>query len=319
MNQIKLHKTICFTLLMASLLISSCLGNGRRTSDTQAKRSPAPFTVPSIPPMLTNNADRADFLAKNYWNNFDFSDTLLIGNQQITEQAFVNYLDIWPHVSEGALRLSISRTLEKAQVEPKMFIHFTDLFEKYLYDPNSAMRNEEYYAMVLDYIITSPSIDELYKIQPKFYLELINKNRLGTIATDFVYTMANGKQGSMHKIKSEYLIIFFNNPGCSACIEYEQGLEYSPVVTKMLETGKLKILAMYVDEDIYEWDKNRPNIPASWINGYDAFTTIRKNNSYDLRAIPNLYLLDKEKRVIMKDAMPHLLEEQLVQILQNAI
>jgi len=40
---------------------------------------------------------------------------------------------------------------------------------------------------------------------------------------------------------------------------------------------------------------------------------------YDLRAIPNLYLLDKEKRVIMKDAMPHLLEERLLSFLQNTM
>ena len=74
---------------------------------------------------------------------------------------------------------------------------------------------------------------------------------------------------------------------------------------------------MYTDEDIETWEKYRPSMPALWLNGYDASFTIRGNNLYDLRAIPSLYLLDKDKRVIIKDAMPYQIEERLLNFLQN--
>ena len=39
-----------------------------------------------------------------------------------------------------------------------------------------------------------------------------------------------------------------------------------------------------------------------WIDAYDAEQTILNQNLYDLKAIPTLYLLDKDKKVLLKDA-----------------
>jgi hypothetical protein len=41
-------------------------------------------------------------------------------------------------------------------------------------------------------------------------------------------------------------------------------------------------------------------MPAEWIQGRDEYG-LYKNNVYDLRAIPSLYLLDKDKKVLLKD------------------
>ena len=45
-------------------------------------------------------------------------------------------------------------------------------------------------------------------------------------------------------------------------------------------------------------------LPAHWINGYDPAGIIRGENLYFVRAIPSIYLLDAEKRILMKDAVP---------------
>ena len=49
------------------------------------------------------------------------------------------------------------------------------------------------------------------------------------------------------------------------------------------------------------WLNYRHNIPASWINSYDKQLRLRDEELYDLKAIPSLYLLDSEKRVMLKD------------------
>ena len=43
-------------------------------------------------------------------------------------------------------------------------------------------------------------------------------------------------------------------------------------------------------------------VPSSWINAYDAGARISKEELYDLKAIPSMYLLDRDKRVLAKDA-----------------
>ena len=76
----------------------------------------------------------------------------------------------------------------------------------------------------------------------------------------------------------------------------------SPMLSEMIERGRLKILALYPDEDLTEWRNYRDHIPASWINAYDAGCLVRENGTYDLTAIPSLYLLDSDKRVLVKDS-----------------
>ena len=42
-------------------------------------------------------------------------------------------------------------------------------------------------------------------------------------------------------------------------------------------------------------------MPQGWIKGYDDGLVISSQRLYNLNAIPSLYLLDAEKRVLVKD------------------
>ena len=314
MNHVQFRQNIIIPSVLIFLITISCGGNNQSGKSKTVCES---FTFPTIPSIMANPVERADYLGMHFWDHFDFTCTSLIQKPEILEHAFVSYIEILPHLSEGSLRGSIGNTLNKAMVNEEMLAHFTELFGKYLYDPNAPWLNEDVYSMVLEHLIASPQIDDINKVLPLFQMEQINKNRRGTIAADFVYTLSNGKQESMFMIKADFLILFINNPGCSACSDYQQGLDYSPVVSQLLNSGRLKILAIYADEDIALWREYIPSIPKTWINGYDASQTIKKEKLYDLRAIPSLYLLDNEKRVILKDALPNRIEEQLLYIIQN--
>lgn len=56
----------------------------------------------------------------------------------------------------------------------------------------------------------------------------------------------------------------------------------------------------------------REQIPASWINAYDDGCVLREKGLYDLSAIPSLYLLDAQKRVLVKDATDVALVEEVI-------
>ena len=81
----------------------------------------------------------------------------------------------------------------------------------------------------------------------------------------------------------------------------------------LIQEGKLEVLAMYIDEDLSAWRNNREKYPKEWIYAHDGELILRDNGIYGLRAIPSLYLLDKEKRVILKDAPVEKVISYLVQ------
>lgn len=68
-------------------------------------------------------------------------------------------------------------------------------------------------------------------------------------------------------------------------------------------SGKMRVLALYPGEDMEEWKACAPEPPSAWLNGRDASAGLNiKNRLYAIRDIPSLYLLDKNKRVLLKDA-----------------
>ena len=58
------------------------------------------FPLPAVPDTLTTRTDRANYLALHYWDNIDFNDSTLIGNEDISEQGFCNFISIMPYVTQ---------------------------------------------------------------------------------------------------------------------------------------------------------------------------------------------------------------------------
>ena len=206
----------------------------------------------------------------------------------------------------------MQKTIERTNVDKKAFTYITDLADKYLYDPNSPMRNEEFYIPVLDAMLASPVLEEIEKVRPKARRELAQKNRIGTKALNFNYTLASGTQGSLYQQKSDYTLLFINNPGCHACTETIEALKNAPIINQLLEQKRLTVLSIYPDEELDEWRKHLNEFPKEWVNGYDKTFAIKEQQLYDLKAIPTLYLLNKDKTVLLKDAPAQTIEEYLL-------
>lgn len=307
-------------LLAAVLLFAGCGEKRKRQSGdapsaaaTETASEPVtpaaprkPYSMPQVPIHLDGDERRMAYLAEHYWDRFDFSEASAV-DSEYAEQAFVNYLmvlDSQPDMETA--RKSISSMMGKAAVSNDMFDYFAGLYEKYLYDPNSPYRNEELYIPVLKSVIANESLEPIEKVRAASQLEMAMKNRPGERANDFPYTTAQGAHGTLYGIKADYTLVFFYNLGCPACKEIREGLlqvmAHSPVAG-MLADGRLKVLAIYPDEDMTEWDKYIGDIPARWVNAYDGEQAIRGEELYELRAIPSLYLLDRDKRVLLKDFM----------------
>lgn len=305
---INIIPVLCF------LLLCSCKnGNASSQSTNETVQDTIKsITLPAIPTMMTAPEQRADFLVKHYWDNVNFADTNYIHHPEVTEQAWADYCDILNHVPLETAQEAMRKTIERTNANKKVFTYITDLADKYLYDPNSPMRNEEFYIPVLDAMLDSPLLEEIEKVRPKARRELAQKNRIGTKALNFNYTLASGAQGSFYQLQAEYILLFINNPGCHACTETIDALKNAPIINQLLEQKRLTVLSIYPDEELDEWRKHLNEFPKEWVNGYDKTFDIKEQQLYDLKAIPTLYLLNKEKTVLLKDATAQAVEEYLL-------
>lgn len=274
-------------------------------STTDHSAPSVPF--PRIPSFIDSENAAMEYLLLHYWDETDFSDPRWPDYPESMEEAFSRFTAIsnmYPDldVSREAMRHMMDIIEKKAT--PENYDLVTGLADKYLYDPNSPLRNEELYITVLQSIIANPSLEDIYKIAPRERLRMALKNRAGTKATDFSYTASDGAQGRLYSLDAEYVLLFFYNLGCPACREVREGvtavLNEEPLAS-LMEEGRLKVLAVYPDADMSQWDAYAGDIPSEWINAYDPDQTINRGELYDLKAIPSLYLLDKDKIVLLKD------------------
>ena len=193
-------------VLLLTLTVNACSGQ-RNQKTEESNVAPPTFEMVSVPTLITDPVERAEYLVKHYWDKFDFKDTTYIHEPQVTEQALSNYIDLMNYVSPAAMSSSVKAMMKQTEQDSAMFQYFSEMMEKYLYDPNSPLRNEEMYIAVLEYLTESSSLSDVEKIRPAHLLELALKNRIGTPATDFTYTLANGQTGKLYNIKADYLLL----------------------------------------------------------------------------------------------------------------
>lgn len=305
-----IRKKLCYLLLTAAFL-TACGGprSGGAAAPPSDDAKPAYF-LPMLPPADLDAAGQQAYLREHYWDRLDFADTLFLRRADSLQMldAFVGYLRIIGPMDGEAMRGLMARA---AQSKP-MLTYFYTMAEKVLNDPNSPFRSDELLIPVLETVIASPSFDEYEKMAPAYDLQLASQNRIGRPANDFRFTLASGARQSLYGIKAEYTLLFLHNPGCPMCREIMQELTASPMLTELIERGALRVLALYPDEDLGEWRRHFDEIPASWINAYDAGCTIEKGRLYSLRAIPALYLLDSQKQVLLKDVTEVAQVEELI-------
>lgn len=291
----------------------SCLSSKKAQSEPLEEKAtpvqaivPDTFVLPLVPEMMRDSEERAKYLVLHYWDRFDFADRNLILRPEITEQAFVDYINILGYVPKENADASLAYTLHKAGIDTMMYVHFTELFEKYLYDPNSPFRNEEYYLPVLQEVVNSPLLAEERRSHYGFQLDMAMQNRIGERANDFVYTVSSGQSSRLYDLKSEYTLLMFTDPGCSTCAAVTERLKESKELNDVLALNSpgrtmLTILALSPDNNLEEWSARLPEIPARWVYAYDKSGEVTGKRLYDIKAFPTLYLLDKDKKVILKD------------------
>lgn len=285
------------------LLLASCGGRAPRKAgaDSGSVAALHKITMPQPPAMLTDDSSRLAFVAEHYWDTFDASDTTWIADTAALEQAFANWVHLLGTLPQQEAVKYPGRLIRMAEQSPAVLLRLSEIAEHYFADPNSPYRSEELFIPVLEAVLESKTIDTLYKIRPRLQLASAIKNRPGTKAADITYTTGSGATGTLYGIRAEYLLLLFYNPGCPDCARTGSHIERSEVFATLMASGRLKVLALYPDGDMEDWRSHLPQMPADWIVGRSRIGRIGES-PYDLPAIPSLYLLDKDKRVILKDA-----------------
>ena len=272
----------------------------------QAQQS---FPYPAIPDTLRSVEQRAGYLSEHYWDNYNFADTLLLKSKEVTEQGFVNFIDILnrfnlDNASKGVAHKDIAQKditqkdiarkdiarkditqqgiacfTRKAFSNAAAKERFENLIEHYFEDQLSPVRNDRVYLIFLKEMKNSPCFDETEKERIAFKIKTTNKNLPGDIAINFKFKDENGKEHQLSDYKDQKVILYFYDPDCENCHEVSAWLKQQTI------PADIKVLKMIADNHI--------------------------SYMYSLKNMPTIFLLDKENKVILKDCTAQELIENI--------
>lgn len=273
-----------------------------------------PFPEVQVPSVCSGENERLEYMVEHFWDRYfkgggrTDSATVLGVRKSEVEQAFSNYAALLDNVPMSTAQKSVASLFDKLEAEQARdstaltYLQFTEIVSKYLYDPNSPLRNEDYYLpFVKRMAVCRFTRDDMVPAY-RFEAKMCAMNQYGTVAPDFQFRTLEGKVHSLHSIKAEYTMLFFSNPYCESCKSIIQDVMTRRYMNDYITNGRVAVVNVYIDEEVDKWREYAHNYPRNWYSGYDFLFKIRNDEDYNVRAIPSLYLLDKDKRVIMKDA-----------------
>ena len=263
------------------------------------------FPFPAIPELLTSPGERRDYLLTHYWEQFDFADTTLVNNRDVTEQGFVNFIAL---LNEGGVTKRLAReSLENwcggFMTETHARKVLMRMADDYLYNPNSPFYNEALYRLYLEALLKKLPADDVRRSTFDFRLKLLKRNNVGQKATDFVYYLPGGERYTLAatSVKNDRLLLVFYDPECESCHAVLGQMAADGRLAAAVGNGRLSVLAVYTEGNEAAWRKSLPDMPEGWMVGTDR-EAVKNRALYDLKAMPSLYLLDGKKTVLLKDA-----------------
>jgi hypothetical protein len=230
------------------------------------------------------------------WQGFAFANKQAVESRE-AEERFARFLLHITQQTRSRQAEQIGELLAVAE-ENNASARFLTLAEKYLYDPNSPYRNDELYLLFLQYASEHRLKDYIANSRYQKQYTMVQKNRVGMPAVDFPFITQTNKSGQLYGLQSQYTLLFFHDPNCEECQFVKQQLESQQL--NFAQRG-VQIVAVYIDEEVDAWRKAQ-YLP-SWLSVYAP--DIDKQDLYDIKALPTLYLLDSNKKVLLKDAPLH--------------
>lgn len=263
--------------------------------------------MPAMPDSLRLPSDRAAYLLLHFWDNMDFTDRQHARDEAFMVQNFVNFLSVMPIAGPQAITAAVDNLYRSAASDPVVQEMLDNMAEDYLNGNGSPMRNEEIFIAYLDGRLAQTSPDNAVRQRLEYQKAMLMLNRPGTVAADFRIEDRKGRELQLSEAvtsSDKPTLLVFYDPDCEDCHVALWELSHGE------QFDRLNVVAVYPDDDAERWLEDAAAMPEKWTVAR-AKDSIEEDGLYDIPATPTIYLIDKDMKVILKNAVLEQVEDML--------
>jgi peroxiredoxin len=258
-----------------------------------------------------------NYRKNHYFEYFDLTDERLLYTPSV-KQKLENYferilLQLYDSVKPAAYQI-----IERIEPHPKMFRFVVSHLLNASLSSNVMGMDALFVDIARDFYLTGRAswADSTTLARIRENVIFLENSLVGKNARDFQMEAYDGSPFRLYQQNARFTILVFYEPNCSHCREYVPAL-YNDIYLPYRDKG-VDVVAVYTMEDKSEWgdfiDKHHI---TEWHNVWDEHHVTRFKIIYDTRTTPQIYLLDKDKKIIakkftldfLKNYMPRFLED----------
>ncbi len=259
---------------------------------------------PVIPLMVTNREEARRnhayrYAVAHYFDRVDFSDPRQVLLPALDQKlGFYFRQMVFPH--PDTVRIRTEAVLEKSKAHPLVYRHCV-LFLYNLFREAPMYWNADIYNFIGEHHILPDRglwedqgfVETVAERVARFRL-----NPVGSKAANLSLKTPEGAPRDLYGVAAPFTILYFFNPDCEACLPVTDQLA---ALYEHFRNKGVRIFAVYMDINKSGWLSYITSKKLDWIHVYDPGGPGTTEKKYDIRAMPMIYLLDRDKKVIARD------------------
>lgn len=307
------HPLLPSLMLIASVTLGACGTITSHAAADSVRTDPEAvmnddLTEPLVPDSIFDPMARADYQLLHFWDPIAPDDPRM-ADEDWLERNFARYAALYDYASDTGADYAVSSLVAQTESYPELLKAFGRLAQKHLYHRESEHYNPTAFTSWLRHLSSSSALSEADKVRYRYMLEASQKNAPGSVAADFSFTDRSGTPRTLHTLpRTPWTLLIFYDPDCDTCHEIIASVRADKKMTDPVRAGQVRVLLVDVADDADAFRRDAASLPAEWIVGYDT-SRVEDNDIYIFDTTPVIYLLDSERRVVLKEATIEQLRE----------
>ncbi len=269
----------------------------------QAGQNPEPVDIRNEKGEIDRDR-QLELFRQAYWDHMDLSDSRLLYTPVLINKLKKFILELTPQQPDSIIRQA-DYIIKKSLVNKENF-QFISNWIALNYEPTKTkvMDGEAVFVYILDKYFTKDYAfwmdeKELAAIKKKVFE--MRSSCLGCQGQDVVSTDLNGNTRSIYELKEDFVIVYMYDPDCDHC------QKETPELVQFYKEWKSKgveVFAIVLNSTDQKWrDFVKKYQTDLWINVHDP-TNRSIYAKYFVDITPEIYVLNKERKIIGKNLKP---------------
>lgn len=257
--------------------------------------------TPEIPPVPAGQDSlkfRYEYYKNHFWDGINISDPGLL-RSPLLHNKIMDYLDNVVIQQADTVINEVEKLIQIAKNNDEAYRYLLiSLTNKYESSPIMGF-DKVFVHLVDNYYLTNQApwtdAETIKKLEER--AASIRPNFIGNPAPPFVLQDSIGTDYDLYRINAKYTVLYFYDPDCGHC-KKSTPLLYEAYAE--LQTKGVEVLAICTTTDGKRWKEFINEFDLNWINLADLSSRTNVKYYYDVRSTPTVYILDQEKKILLK-------------------